>query len=296
MKILIFGATGFIGRNLCHLLEFDHEIFKTGQNIETNEHSFNVDLEDQESIGVSLKKVCPDVIVSAAGVVANTDEATKNEVFTMNILEQVAKLGLRPSHILICGSSAEYGLVDPEDLPVKETTALHPNSLYGKSKMQETARAAAWSIEHKIPVIVARIFNPIGVGMHPRFLIPALLSQITEVRNGDRDSIEVSRLDAVRDYIDISDLVRAMKVLIEGQPKESIYNIGSGVGTSNSELLDTILTNANLPSKPNIIETSSQPESTVACQADITRISNEFNWKPVKTIQETIKEIVNAQQ
>src|SRR5947199_333717 len=81
---------------------------------------------------------------------------------------------------------------------------------------KETAIALEYRDTHNLPVTVARIFNPIGHGMHPRFLIPQLIQQTHEILINKRAAIEVSRLNAKRDYIDVNDVATAIKTLVEG--------------------------------------------------------------------------------
>lgn len=148
--------------------------------------------------------------------------------------------------------------------------------------------------KYGIPVIVTRIFNPIGKGMHERFLIPQIVNQVADYKTGKRTNLEVSRLDSKRDYIAVDDVADAIKVLIEGTPKASIYNIGSGHATSNKELIDVVIHEVGLETIPDVVQTSDKPEQLVAIQADIRRIADEFHWQPKRPIEEVIKEIVDA--
>jgi nucleoside-diphosphate-sugar epimerase len=128
--------------------------------------------------------------------------------------------------------------------------------------------------------------------MAPRFLIPALLRQISELRRGERDFIEVSRLDSERDYVSVKDIACAFRVVTEGNPMQSIYNVGSGIRTSNGDLIKSLV-NAVGINDPLIKETKTSPESLVACMANITRISDEFGWGPQQSLEDVIKEIIN---
>ena len=129
--------------------------------------------------------------------------------------------------------------------------------------------------------------------MHPRFLISRIMQQVQEVNAGTRDVIEISRLDSKRDYVYIGDVARALQALTEGQPKETVYNLGSGVSTSNDQLIELILNNSKLIRRPTITETSLQAEPLVAIQADISRLREEFGWRPLSTIEEAVKEIIH---
>jgi len=252
----------------------------------------HVDLTQSGTITAALQQVRPDAIANCAGIVDNSDKAKLNGIFTGNLLKAVVDSGLTFRRIVVTGSAAEYGIVD--HLPVSETTPLRPTSVYGESKVEEASLALKYRADHEIPVTVARLFNPIGAGMHPRMLIPSLVRQIEEIRQGIRTEVEVSRLDARRDYIDIRDVATAILALIELDPREPVYNIGSGRPTSNADLVDLILGAIKLPQKPGITQTGPEPEPLFANQADVTRLKTELGWSPAHPIAETIKEIVDG--
>lgn len=292
MKILVIGAAGFVGNNVAQGLEDRHEVYRASRKPETKDNIY-IDLLKPETILAALQNVQPDVIIQCAGIVENIEAASENPVFTGNLLDQVVALGTKPK-IIISGSAAEYGLVDPEHIPVSEDTPLKATSIYGLSKIEETKLALKARAEHGLTVVVARIFNPIGVGMQPKFLTSRIMQQIKEIKSGERQAIEVSRLDSKRDYIDVHDLAAAFRALVEGTPEQEAYNIGSGKATTNGELIDLFLAGAELPAQPNIVETMEQPEPLVATQADITRLQQEFGWSPSVTLEVTVKEIVDA--
>ena len=295
MKILVIGSDGFVGSAVKDALSLAHEVYGTTRNDgDLDESHRYVDLLDKDTIAMALASTMPQVIISCAGVVENTDRAKQNPIFTSNLLEQVVESGIPVKRIILTGSAAEYGVVRTEDIPVNEDTPTKPNSIYGTSKLEESLSGLAYANEHNLPVVIARIFNPIGLGMHEKFLIPRIIQQIKEVKAGSRTIIEVSRLDSRRDYVDVRDVAEGLKALVDNSPKEHIYNIGSGESTSNGELVALILKGSGLEQKPQVVETSLEPEPLVAIQADITRMYDELGWRPNRKITDTVREILDA--
>lgn len=293
MKILLLGAGGFIGRRVKEALDTNHEVYQSTLDTATIDMTVHINLLKVSTIEDALKRTHPEVIINCAGVVDNSEKAAQNPIFTENLLRVAVNSKLEFNKIIISGSAAEYGVVGKNNISVNEDTPLKANSGYGLSKLKETTLALDFAKRYNLPVVIARIFNPIGVGMHHRFLIPRILQQINEIQSGMKDVVEVSRLDSKRDYVDVSDVASAIKSIVENKPKESAYNIGSGKSTSNGELVELILKNINLPQSPKIVETSNDPEPLVASQADIGRIKREFGWKPLITVEETIQEIMH---
>lgn len=288
MKVAIFGADGFIGSAVTHEIESSGHTVLRGRDSDGN----LVDLLNQDAVKNYLNDTKPEVIINCAGVVGGGD-FENNVHFTENILTGVKLAKIAVNRVIIMGSAGEYGEVDT--LPVLETTLLAGTSPYALSKIQEEKVAQAIGKEVGIEVVAARVFNPIGPGMHERFLIPSLLRQIQEVKDGNRDYIEVSRLDAKRDYIDVRDVATAISaIVINDSLQHDVYNIGSGKSTSNQELIQELISLVELEKNPTIIETQDTPEPTYANQADISRLSSELNWRPQYSLKTTMEDIVSA--
>ncbi len=290
MKVMVLGSSGFVGRYVCDALAERHEVIRTSRS-DSTENSVRVDLSDRSTIEKALKLTMPEVILNCAGVIKNDETAQDNVLFTTNLLGAVVAAGLKPRRIIISGSAGEYGNV--ASLPVSENTPLNATSSYASSKAEEERAALQIARERELSVVVARIFNPIGPGMNPKQLLPNIIRMVKEIESGLSDSISVSRLDSIRDYVDVRDIARALLVLIEGEPSMSVYNIGSGRATSNAELIDMVIKNSGLDHSPEIVETVETAEQMVASQADISRISDEFGWTPRYGLEDTIKEIWN---
>ena len=288
MKVAVFGANGFIGRAVTHEMRgAGHDVVEGTDSI-TGE---SVDLLNQDAVTAYLHDTKPEVIINCAGVVAGGD-FENNVRFTKDILNGVKQADIDVKRVIVTGSAGEYGQVS--HLPVSEDTELNATSAYAVSKIKEEQTALGLAEETDTSVVVARVFNPLGPGMHERFLVSGLLKQIRAIKDGQADHIEISRLDAARDYLAVSDTAVAFRLLAEGEPREKVYNIGSGVSSTNGQLLDLLLAGSTLEKRPEIVETMSDPEPQTASQADVSRIEQEFGWRPSKSLPRIIEEIINA--
>ncbi len=289
MKILVIGSNGFIGKAVCHELRSDHEVFCADRSVDAD---FKIDLLEKESIRKVLTDISPEIIINCAGVVENSEKAIlTNPVVTLNLLQVISELKVRSRKIVLTGSAGEYGEVMGNEA-VKEEVALRAESFYGRSKILESSVALYFKDVQKLPVVIARIFNPIGIGMHPRFLLPKIIATVSGTEEGKAGKIEVNRLDARRDYIDVRDVAGAIKDIAEKKTKHSTYNIGSGISTSNKELIDIIIKESGLREMPQIIESSNNPEPHLADRADIGRIKSDLGWIPKISLENTVKEII----
>src|SRR6185503_19698700 len=151
MRILVTGITGFVGSHLAELaLARDVEVFGSvrwrsrTENIEhlrSRLHLIDTDLRDAFSVRNLLTAAQPDYIFHlAAQSFVGTSWHTPAETLSNNIIAQVNLLeGMRQvapkARFLAVGTSEEYGLVYPDEVPIRETNPLRPMSPYAVSKV-----------------------------------------------------------------------------------------------------------------------------------------------------------------
>jgi nucleoside-diphosphate-sugar epimerase len=299
VRILVIGATGYLGQEIASAMMRDHDVVRSAhrraslQRCSGTQSSVPVELHDPRSITAALAQVEPDAIVYCAG---KTEEASAGENPEMvgNLLAATLKASRPLSHVILCGTAAVYGRVDPAELPVAESIALNAASKYAQSKRAEEEIAAAYREEHGSPVTVARIFNPIGPGVSGRILLAGLMRQVGQIRAGTRAVIEVSRRDAERDCIATADVGAALVALLSDIPKHAHYNVGTGIATTNGELVDLVLRHGGLSASVPVIESAREPEPTVASRADVSRLSAEFGWLPKVSVDEAVRRAISG--
>ncbi len=293
MTILVFGAGGFIGRHVTRALkEAGHDV-RASVHDGSQEAHYKTDLSNIEDISRVLLDVNPDVIVNCAGVVDNSERASLNVIFTENIFEAMGKCKLPAKKVIVTGSAAEYGFVKEQGL-VSETTSIQPVSTYGIYKAQETKRALELGTQLGIHTIVVRLFNPLGTDMNSKMLLPSLIGQVSDIKSGTRSSLEISRLDSFRDYVDVRDVAEAYRALLEKDVEDGVYNVGSGIASSNKTLVELLLAVSGLPKTTPVQETNVEPEEPVACQADITHIHRQTGWDPEYSLKDTIEGVYDT--
>lgn len=293
MKTLVLGAEGFIGRAVCHVLGDRDDVFVGARTCRfTARRTQYVDLLQPSSIAAALAKVRPDVVINCAGVVTARGIPT-NTAMTGNLLQTVLNSGIGIRSIVVCGSAAAYGPVRHADLPVHESSPLGALSLYGVDKVREESLGRLYRYSFGLPVVTARIFNPLGAGMPVQHILPSVCRQLQQWRSGRRERLQVTRLDSVYDYLSAADVARALCALAYGQPKEFAYNVGSGQGISNGALLQRVFTLAGFRGAPPVDELNSTPDPPDAGRADTTAINFEFGWAPEVALNDSIMEVLN---
>lgn len=293
MNIVVTGSDGFIGSAVVRAMEDEHSLIRLST--ADKEGYTNVDLTDEAAVQQFIRSTHADAIVHCAGIVENSERARLNITMTMNLLHSVVAENSGIKRIVVLGSASEYGEIDRSQLPVVETQPVAPVSTYGAAKAEEVSQALQFADEHHLSVVVGRIFNPVGKSMHERLLIPQILKQLDEIEKGTREDVEVARADASRDYVNVDDVAHALSLLATSQTlRHRIYNIGSGISTTNQRLIEILVRERLGDKEVSIRQTTEVPEKTMAVQANIDRIREELKWQPSHSLEATVKEIIHG--
>src|SRR5256885_14961363 len=159
----------------------------------------------------------------------------------LNILEAIRRHDTK-IRMHIAGSSEEYGLVYPDEGPMKETNPLRPLSPYAVSKVAQDKLAYQYFKSYGLHVVVTRGFNHTGPRRGPVFADSTFAKQIAEIEAGFHPPVLYhGDLTSKRDLSDVRDIVRAYWLALEkAEPGES-YNVGSGRTHTIREMLDVLL-------------------------------------------------------
>lgn len=244
MKVLVLGAGGFTARHLIENLKADpdNEIYCSSLSAQPGDNWIECNLTVQAATHSLLEQVQPDQIYQLAGSFTNHYETDylANVVASRHIIESVIKVK-KACRVLLVGSAAEYGLVRPEDNPVREDHPLNPISIYGLTKVYQTDLMRFFRNVHDCDVLLARPFNLLGQGISARLFPGAVERQIKEYKTGHRSKITLGNLSHRRDYIRVEAAVKYYELIMKSGRSGEVYNVGSGKGVVIRDLLQAIL-------------------------------------------------------
>ena len=319
MKILITGITGFVGSHLAdYLLAHFSQVEVYGikrwrsktENIEHLSSSvkfYDCDIKDPHNIYEVINEIRPEKIfhLAAQSYVPASWEAP-NETLLLNIsgqtniLEAVKEIRHRePDYdpiILIAGSSEEYGLVRPNELPIKETNPLRPLSPYAISKVCQDFLGFQYWHSFKIKSIRSRAFNHSGPRRGEVFVDSSFAKQIAKIEKGLQPAlIKVGNLEAKRDFTDVRDIVSAYWLATEKCQPGDVYNISAGNCYSIHEVLAKLISLSTVKDiQVAKDQTRMRPSDVPILQGDSSKFRAATGWQPkIDYLNQTIEDMLN---
>jgi GDP-4-dehydro-6-deoxy-D-mannose reductase len=310
MQVLITGITGFVGSHMAeHALAKGAEVFgsyrwrsKT-ENIDHLRSRITLvesDLRDPSSVRSLLETASPDYVVhlAAQSFVGSSwhspaDTLTTNVLCQLNLLEAIRGLKMRPRFLAV-GTSEEYGLTYPEELPIKETNPLRPLSPYAVSKVTQDMMAYQYFKSYGLPIIRTRAFNHEGPRRGEVFVTSNFAKQVAEIEAGLREPvIHVGDLKPRRDYSDVRDIVRGYWSLLEtGEPGE-VYNLASGQSWSIQQVLDFLLKESRVKSIAVEVDAARlRPSDVMVLEGDAAKIERATGWRVEIPFERTLTELL----
>ena len=309
VRALITGISGFVGSHLAeYLLEHtDWQVAGTVYGPEDNiEHLrdrlelYPAELSELETVTSVIEQAEPDYIFHLAAQplvsLSRRDPwatLANNIRLQLNILEAVARLG-STTRILVVGSSEEYGLVQPDELPIKETNPLRPTSPYAVSKVAQDMLGLQYHLSHKLFTVRVRPFNHIGPRQRLGFVAPDFARQIAEAEAGLQGPvIQVGNLEPQRDFSDVRDVVRGYHLLItQGEPGE-VYNLGSEQARSVRELLEKLMAMSKVPITIEQDPERLRPTDVPVMVSDCTKIRGQTGWRPRISFEQSLQDVLD---
>jgi GDP-4-dehydro-6-deoxy-D-mannose reductase len=312
MRALITGITGFAGSHLVEYLLREHpdvEIYGLRRwrsrmdniaHLESQVRLLECELRDATAVRVALERSRPDVIFHLAAQsfvpaswVSPADTLTSNIIGQTNIFEAIRELEIDPVVQLAC-SSEEYGLVLPDEVPIKETNPLRPLSPYAVSKVAQDLLGYQYHQSYGIKAVRTRGFNHTGPRRGDVFVTSNFAKQIASIEAGIQEPVlRVGNLDAVRDFTDVRDMVRGYWLAAtKGKPGE-VYNIATGSGITIRAMLDLQLSLSKAEVRVETDPERLRPSDVEVLIGDSSRFRTDTGWEPRIPFETTMRDLLD---
>lgn len=300
-RVLIIGGTGFIGSSLASeliesgcsptVLTRNKDKNNLTESLKNKTSFIEIDITDLSSMKNFILDFSPTLIINSASALNLEDNRGKfayrtNYDAVKNLLE--TSLAANVKRIILFGSADEFG---NQPIPQNENLPLQPNSPYAVSKAEQTNLAIQMYKNTGLPVIILRPFTVYGTAQ-PKgmFLSEAIRCAL------ENKSFEMSEGNQMRDYIFISDFVRAVMNAIRTPNIEGeAFNIGSGRSTPLREIAEKVweITGADTSLLKIGARKTFFAELHNTC-ADISKAENVLNWHPIVSLEDGLFQTIKS--
>lgn len=293
------GRLNIVGESSTVTSATDLEALVEAQADPTKVNLVEADMVDPFSMKRMIAAVRPDRIFHLAAQSwvpgswgAPAETLHTNILGELNLLEAVREAEINPL-IHIAGSSEEYGMVFPDELPVKESNPLRPMSPYGVSKVAQEMLALQYYRSYGLRCIVTRAFNHEGPRRGHLFVTSNMAKQVAEIEKGLQPPvIWVGDRESKRDWTDVRDAVRGYWLALErGQPGE-VYNIGSGTLRTIGEMLEILLAMTHCLIQVKQDPSRLRPSDVRLLLCDATKFRILTGWEPRIPFKKTMADLL----
>ena len=211
---------------------------------------------------------------------------------TINLLEAVRR-HVPQARVHIAGSSAQYGEVRPDEVPIREERPMRPVSPYGVSKVAAEFTGIQYYESYGLHVLVTRSFNHVGPRQGDRCSIQTFCQQMAAVEAGLQPPvIHVGNLEARRDFTHTRDVARALWLLIEHGEPGQVYNLCSGRATRIGDIVDLVVERGKVPVEVQVDPARLRPSDEPILMGDNSKLRAATGWEPTIDIPEIVDELL----
>lgn len=303
VKVLVLGATGFIGRWTARkLCAAGAQVFLSVRRIPDAKSVFDeydiageiceLDLLDEAGIGELIRQIRPAIIFNLAGYGIDRTETAEDQAYRINarLLEILclARVGMSDTdwsgqNIVHVGTAMEYGAISGD---LAENSAPNPTTLYGRSKLAGTLKLAGGCRQFGLKGLTARLFAVYGAGEAPPRLLPTLIKAAETA-----EPVELTAGSHERDFIYVEDAAEGLLRLglSKAKPGE-IINLATGALSSIRDFTEIAAREIGISGErlkfgalPTRAEEMKHEPVTIG------RLRNLTGWKPPTTIAEGVR-------
>jgi UDP-glucose 4-epimerase len=296
MRIIVTGASGFIGQKICYkLLEYGHDIVALCR---SNKLVFSDLMGSFQHIPYEMGEVLPNEVINFLpqaiihlawnGIPDFSErkclENLESQIRFFKQTENLKKL----KKIIVAGTCLEYG--SKQGLCF-ENERNQPDNYFSWAKQALSDYLKVLCQQQQIQLVWFRIFYIYGPGQRTESLIPTLVQAYNA-----KKCPELKNPAAANDYVHIEDVVRAFVIAIRSLNCQGTFNLGSGVTTSTARIANLVKQmvvdgEISLNQYPFKVESG---ETNLGLKADITHSASQLGWYPQISLEDGIRRTIEA--
>lgn len=278
MRLIVTGATGFIGKHLIESAQQHFQIVCLTRSHETSRKSQNVSFVQTDYELDSLKDIFRegDVLIHLAGQRLTKNEANpkllsfieSNVRITENLLIAACEAKIR--QIVLASTIGVYSDID--GMPYTEDIITHPSTIYGLSKLMGEQLVNYYCMKNSIKSTIFRLSQCFGIGEKDS---PVLMRFIKQAK--EKQQLKAQDNEFYLDEIYVKDVVEVMLLSIRKEV-EGTFNVGGGKAYSILNMAETV--NSVFDNVHNINVISSKKIRNESNFLSLKKIETQLNWSP----------------
>lgn len=318
-NVLITGSAGFVGSHLVDDVlarPEEYQVYGLIREEPVNLQHLQGDprltlhrilLDDREALTRLLSEVRPGRIFHLAAqsfvgpAIADPLATLNNNVqATLNLFEAVRAAGLRDhTKILNVGTGDQYGFIEPDELPVRETNPFRPGNPYAVSKITQEMLGYQYFRSYGLQIVATRAFNHVGPRQSEQLAASSFAQQIALAEAGKiAPVIKVGNLEASRDYSDVRDIVRGYWLALgtpesEGGKPGEVYNLCSGRSLKMAALLEMLLDLSSGSLAVVFDPARARPSDLPVVYGDYSKFREATGWQPEIPLEQSLSDLLN---
>ncbi len=302
MRILVTGVAGFVGHFLADELNAaGHDVI--GIDLALNncpsvlKDALCSDLTSAQSVHDAVSSLQPEACIHLGGIASPPIGRTNPELMlntnilgTAHILEAL-RTNAPKTRMLLASTSYVYGNSETEK-PITEDAPLSPIDIYAVSKAAADMMTLAYARDYQMHTMTARVANHTGPGQSTDFVVPAFAHQIKAISRGEQPaSVRVGNLDSERTFMDVRDVVRAYRLLIERGERGLAYNVAATKRVSIRWILNALCKAAGISPTIETDPERYRPTDRTPLLTSI-RMFETTGWQPEIQFEKTLSDIL----
>lgn len=191
------------------------------------------------------------------------------------------------------GSSEMFGR--PKSAPQNEDTPFLPRNPYGISKVTSHHVVRNYRETYGMFCTTGILYNHESPRRRPEFVTRKITRAVARIAKGKQQQLELGNLEALRDWGYAPDYVRAMHLMLT-HPEPHDFVVSTGKLHTVGQFCEAAFSRAGLNWKDHVVSVPKfyRPVEDVPLMGDPTKIQSILGWKPTKTFEEIVHEMVDA--